>query len=462
MGKDNNFEFPVAIYGNLERFNDVSSIGRCRIFYKGLNRNRTYITEEFAKKLISTLPYTPVKGIYDYTEEDYTDHGRQRYEGRIYGIVPENPNFAWETHLDEDGVEREYACVDILVYTALYKEAGDIVGSSQSMELYQPSITGEWKYIEGKKCFVFEDACFLGLQVLGKEVEPCFEGAGFYSLQKVKTELEELVSQLKDFSLKDTSKGGRKMPVIEFKLSDNQKYNMLWSLLNPNCNEEGNWTINYCICDVYDDYAVVFNIQDNGYERAYYTKDDESDSLDITKKEATYIVDVNEEEKNALKSLHSINNSYTELPKQFEQLKADKEALEGDLEEQKASYTTLEKEKEDVEGALAEAKSNYEAAQATIETLTSEKESLEQYRLDIETKEKERVIDKYSDKLEEEVINTMKEKISEYSAEELDKELAYALVNASPNLFTDNDPGFIPKDNEPDHISQILNKYERK
>jgi len=48
MGKDNNFEFPVAIYGNLERFNDVSSIGRCRIFYKGLNRNRTYISEDFA------------------------------------------------------------------------------------------------------------------------------------------------------------------------------------------------------------------------------------------------------------------------------------------------------------------------------------------------------------------------------------------------------------------------------
>ena len=461
MEKDKKFEFPIAIYGNLEKFNDVTSISRCRIFYRGLNRNRTYISDEFAEKLVSTLPYTPVKGIFDYTEDDYTDHGRQRYEGRIYGVVPENPHFAWEKHFDEDGIEREYACVDVLIYTALYKETQDIVGSSQSMELYQPSIVGDWKYIEGKKCFVFEDACFLGLQVLGKEVEPCFEGAGFYSLQELKIELEDLVSQLKEFNLKDTEeKGGQKMPV-EFKLSDNQKFNMLWSLLNPNFNEEGEWNMNYCICDVYDDYAIAFDIQNNGYERVYYSKDDSNDSLEITKKEAAYIVDVSEEEKKALESLHSINNNYTELPKQFEQLKTDKETLEGNLEEQKASYSTLKEEKESVESALAEAKSNYEAAQSTIETLTSENKALAEYRLDIENKQKEQVIDKYSDKLEESVINEMKEKISEYTIEELDKELAYALVKASPSLFAEETSNLIPKENEEDGLGKILSKYEK-
>jgi hypothetical protein len=96
------------------------------VFYKGHNRNGTYITDEFAKKLIASAPYTPVKGIYDV--DDYTDHGKERTEGRIYGIIPAEPNFAWEKHEDENGKTRDYACFDVLYYTALYGEANEIAG----------------------------------------------------------------------------------------------------------------------------------------------------------------------------------------------------------------------------------------------------------------------------------------------------------------------------------------------
>jgi hypothetical protein len=68
------------------------SLARCRIFYKYENRNGTYISDEFAEKLLATLPYAPIKGIYNSSDGDYTDHGNERDEGRIYGIVPENPN----------------------------------------------------------------------------------------------------------------------------------------------------------------------------------------------------------------------------------------------------------------------------------------------------------------------------------------------------------------------------------
>ena len=64
----NKFEFPVAVYGNIEKYNDVLSKARCRIFYKYGNRNGTYITDEFAEKLLETLPYAPVKGIYEYDD----------------------------------------------------------------------------------------------------------------------------------------------------------------------------------------------------------------------------------------------------------------------------------------------------------------------------------------------------------------------------------------------------------
>ena len=136
--------FPVSVYGNLEKYNDTISKGRCRIFYKGGNRNGTYITDEFAEKLLASVPYAPVKGIYEADDGDYTDHGTARSQGRIYGIVPENPNVTWEEHEDEDGVIRTYACVDVLIFTGLYTEANAIVGKSQSMEIYPPSIKGQW------------------------------------------------------------------------------------------------------------------------------------------------------------------------------------------------------------------------------------------------------------------------------------------------------------------------------
>ena len=61
---------------------------------------------------------------------DYNDHGNDNSEGRIYGIVPENAGFAWEQHLDEDGVTRTYACADVLLFTGLYEEAKLIPGKS--------------------------------------------------------------------------------------------------------------------------------------------------------------------------------------------------------------------------------------------------------------------------------------------------------------------------------------------
>ncbi|MDT3386812.1 MAG: hypothetical protein LIR46_03460 [Bacteroidota bacterium] len=122
--------FPVTIYGELEQLSPVLSKGRCRVFYKYENRNGTYISDEFADKLISTLPYTPIKGIYNEEDQDYSDHGEERNLGKIYGIVPENPNFAWESHLDEDGVLRVYACCDVYIFSALYKEAAQIMGKS--------------------------------------------------------------------------------------------------------------------------------------------------------------------------------------------------------------------------------------------------------------------------------------------------------------------------------------------
>lgn len=451
------FELPVTIYGALEKYNDVLSKARCRVFYKYANRNRTYITDEFAEKLLNTISYAPIKGIYSLSEDDYTDHGSTRDQGRIYGIVPENPNIAWEQHIDEDGVERTYACVDVLIFTALYSEANDIVGKSQSMELYGPSLTYHEAMIQGQRYIVFDNGCFLGLQVLGNNVEPCFEGASFYTLQST---IQYAIDQIKNY-------GGIKMPKINFKLSDDQKYMAIWNLLNPEFNEEGNWTIQYGITAVYDEYALAVNYEDGQMYRAYYTKDDTQDMVELGEMVKCYILDVTEQEKNTLDTLRTLNGGTYELVSDVltnAQTNLEQNSkFSAKIEELNSSISTLESEKDIANGKIEEYTTQLNDANSTITSLTAELNSLNEYRKTVETEKKNSIIDEYTTHLSEDILNTYRENIDNYDAESLDKELAYELKKNNFSVFTQGtEPEIVPKTATPvTGIAAILSKYKK-
>ena len=469
MNKENLTSFSLSVYGNVTAYNEVLSQARCRIFYKGANRNGTYITDEFAEKLVSTLPYTPVKGIYDATAGDYTDHGKQRYEGRIYGIVPENPHFAWEPHVDEDGVERVYACTDVYLFTGIYKqEALEIIDKAQSMELFADSIDGEWQFINGKRYFVFKEGRFLGLQALGDDYEPCFEGAAFYTFcESIKNTIEEF-EQFKK-ALDDSNLGGEQM---EFKLSDNQKYNMIWTLLNPRFNEEEGYIMDYAVCDVYDDYALAFNFNEDGYERVYYKKDDETDSVVLGKRETAYIIDVNEEEKRALDMLHAMRNDtyehvdeyVVELEDKINGLENNSAEFDSKIEEYNNTIATLQSENEKVTELYNTTTTELNQSLDKIAELTQQNEELGAYKVATELAKKEAILTKYSIQLDDEVISTFKENIDNYTEESLEKELAFVLVQSKPAIFTTEEkvPIVVPKvDQEKGGIEGILSRYKK-
>lgn len=447
----NKFEFPVTVYGNLEKYNEVTSKARCRIFYKYGNRNGTYITDEFAEKLLSTIAYAPVKGIFEY--DDYTDHGTRRSEGRIYGIVPENYNLTWEAHIDEDGVERTYACVDVIIFTALYKEANDIVGKSQSMELYEPSLQYHKQIIEGQQYIVFDAGCFLGLQVLGDEVEPCFEGAAFFSLRE---NIEQAISKIQELTNTFTKKGGKEEVKVNFKLSDGDKYGQIFDLLNTNFNEEGNWTVTYSIGEIYDDYALVYNLETKEVFRAYYQKGEDTVTLGDMKK--VYIIDVTEEGKVTVDTLRRLNGeTYEKVEPVLENAKENFEKiseLEGKKVELENSVSTLNTEKSTLE-------EKFNLSQGENETLKNEIEALKSYKLDIENKQKESVLSEYENQLSDEILNSYKEKINEYSVIDLDKELAYELKKANISAFTKQpEQKFVQKNGiVKTGLDEILNKY---
>ena len=491
-------KFNVTIYGDVETLSPTLSKSRLRIFYRGLNRNRTFISEDFARQLIESLPYVPVKGIFDGENLDYGDHGEKNSDGRIYGIVPENPNFAWEKHVDEDGVEREYACADVYLYTALYPEANLISGKSQSMEIHKKGLDGEWKIWseDGQPYFEFQKGHLLGLQVLGDEVEPCFEGSAFFSLYK---DAKEMFDYLKNSKEKEESK---KMEKNIFKLSDNDKCNLIFDALNTT---EDSFKL---ICDIYDDYAIAYDTANGKYLRAYYTKDNEANTVTIDRIEDCYIVDVSESEFNALNAMKAVG-TYAEVQTKLEaheaeiaSFTAEKESLneqltnalaeleeykkdddddeknkcaknddeddkkdggeEGDDEKKKdddKSKSSLEETNNELQAQVDSYKSELEEKNAEISRLNqslidinNEKSELENFKNTIDTEKKSAIIDEFSTYLSDEQVAEFNSKMNDYSVEDFKKEVCFAAYNADTSVFSKN------KDEQPDLIYKSSNK----
>lgn len=435
MNKEKYNNFSVEVYGELAPYNQVLSKARVRIFYKYGNRNGSYITDEFAEKLISTLPYSPVKGIYSATENDFTGHGEARDLGRIYGIVPQDFNFAWEDHLDEDGVMRTYACADVLLFTALYPEAKQILGSPQSMEIYRPSIKGSWEEIDGEEYYVYTDGCFLGLQTLGQKVEPCFEGAAFFSLYD---SLKELVEKMEKFSY--NNKGGRKemiKRISELLNTETEKY----SVYNVVETEESKT-------------AYLFNLEDNKFQICEFTVGEE-DAITLGDLQDLYMFNATEAEYNALFEIKEAEIDLTTVKETYasvENLTEEKSNLEQKVAEFENEKSTLVQEKET---ALAD----YAVAQQTISELQETIQGLEQFKKDTEDTQKSAIVEKYSQKLTEEQMKSVTDNLDNYSIVDLEKELAYIFCS---NFSFDNSEPKLPKVSETDPLSAILGKYEKK
>ena len=458
MNKEKNISliFPIEIYKILDTnsVNSTLSMGRCRIFYKYGNRNGTYITDEFGERLIKTLPYTPVKGIYDQEKGDFLDHGQSRDEGRIYGVVPNTVNFAWEKHLDDDGIERTYACCDILLYTGLYSEARQIIGKSLSMEIYKPSVKGHWDYIDNTEYYIFDEGVFLGLQALGNDIEPCFEGAEFFSLYQKLIENFQEINNLK--------KGGVKEKMqVSFESKENDIYKDIFSFLNPNFTEEGNWSISKGVINLSEDKdsVMVIDYKNNEIEKYSFvekkedkqdsTKDEEKDDEEYKKdKEKCGLV----KEEQVCCSLFMTESEFSE----YNNLKENYRLAEEANKELSTKIAALEQQCKDE-------KDKYENQNTLIASLQAENKELNEYKNNSETKAKKEVLAQYSLKLDTSTIENYESKLSEYDVEGLKKELAYALVQFDPSVLDNSKSyGRLPKDDESQGgIQDILKRYKK-
>lgn len=391
--------FSIAPVREIQEISPIISKARVRIFYTGLNRNLTYITEEFAEKLLKTLPYTPVGGLWQQDEEDFSDHGgpgesnRERFQA--FGVVPENPNVAWEDHMDEDGVLRRYACCDVYLWTARYKAAREIPKKAQSMELYVNSIDGEWKRDGAVEYFEFTDGVFFGLLALGDDVDPCFEGAAFYGLDQ---SAKEFFEELKNYTLSAKSEliGGTEMEIEKIEET-------------PVVEEQ--------VEEVTSEEEVVT-------EEA--TEEVQEVATEETEEEAPAAEEVTETTEETADD-NAVENFENE------------EVAEENEEETEEAEEVKEVVEETVEEA-SDIQAEYQAALQRIADLEAQVNELTTYKNDAERVKKTSLIEKYSLLLGEEACANYTAKIDEYSFEDLKKEVSVAVLECNEeSLFSKNE-----------------------
>ena len=447
-------QLDVVICSEPEPISTTLSKCRVRIFYRGFNRNRTFISDDFAQQLINSLPYVPIKGIFNYGKVDYEDHGIDNTDGRIYGIIAANPNFAWEKHIDQDGIEREYACADAILFSALYPEAKIIVGSRQSMEIYPETMEGYWDtWEDGMPYFYFKKGELLGLQVLGQDVEPCFEGAAFYSLAKEVKELVEYVKSFKEQEEKknmDTKEEVVATPetTVEEVATENtvtlqdEEPAVIEQVEEPVIMQTEESVV------VQEDNPVVTAEEANSIESTIETtaQDFEKATEEVFEKKDD-IPDEEEEKKKEEedeKAKNSLLETVESLKSEIDSLKATQAEYQKKIDEFNSENVRLNNELMDIKNKNAE---------------------LSEYKLSVETSKKEAVLSKFEEMLTEEQYNSFKEDISKYTESDLEKEIIATIYHTNPNAFAKKEPELIYKDSNKDVVTEsgvlgLLNRYK--
>ena len=380
--------------------NPLMSSCEIKVLYIGENRNRSFISKEVATEMAKTLRGAPIVGYYKEQKQDFMDHGQQMIldgQGirfncltKPYGFVAPDAKVWFKDFEDYDesgnSIVRTYLMTTGYLWTGQFKEVESVFednGKPHSMELDEKSVQGYWsKEINNNfEFFIINDAIFSKLCILGDEVEPCFEGSGVtppdistsFTLDKEFT--NTLFKMMRQ--LTEALEGGKQM-------TKENELNVTEQKIQDKSNE--------------------FTSKENNI-----TIEDESvTTSDFVKKEE------DEEQK----------KTSEEQPEKEEQNNSD-EGSEGkdQEEEKKKKYTLLEEE--------------YNKLQTEFSILETEVKELREFKLNIENKEKDELINQFymlSDEDKKDVIDNK----SNYSLDQIKAKLAVICFEKKIN-FTEQE-----------------------
>lgn len=376
------------------------------------NRNESVISKEAGRKMAPTVRGAAIVGYYNEEIKDFEGHNRvlEVQDGEIkfkdatrpYGFVDLNAQ-VWFQKFVEQGVEREYLMTEGYLWTKQYPECQRIIdrGNNQSMELDEDIIDAYWSKDENgsKKFFIINEAIISKLCVLGEKVEPCFEGAEitapkiqFSFEDNFKEQLFSMMNEIKDI----LNKGGATMEDTKIldqqtdfaKKEDEDKK-------EETCEECGK-PVSECVCDKEED-----------DEKKKFAKDDD------------------DEDKSDEEVCDKCGKPVSECT-----CEDDEDKKKYNLEEIVEYAELLEK---------------YNNLEATVETLKSEKATLEEtnaelttFKASVEKKEKEALIESFY-MLSDEDKQDCVEHINEYSLSDIESKLSIICVRNRVNFDSDKE-----------------------
>jgi len=413
--------FSVDLLGKPNRINSVFSMGRARIFYKGINRNRSIIEGEVAEQLAYTIPGTPVIGTYNYDTNDFEGH---EPNASAYGFIPLNPNMAWVKYTGQDGTEREYLEVDVVIWDGRFEEASEILTNEKhlSMELNPKTMRGSFERIGANTYYKVSHAEFAGITVLGDDTEPCFQDAQFI------TAYSRMVSEYALFveNTQKNDEGGKDImeninEIVEPEVTTD-------TVIEENAAEEVVETIEVeevtepvVENEVVEPEVVETEVVENEVEII------ETEIVETVEEEAPEAVefaneDKSEDEETCDKCGKNPCVCEAALDEDDKDDSDDKEDDQEDKEEDKEEFKCNKEDYEALVNELNEYKANYESLQNKYDEALN---SLNKYT----KKEKLEIINKFSTKLEsEELIEKLTANVDNYSLDQIKNELGQALV----------------------------------
>lgn len=391
---------------------------KVRVFTKYANRNGSYITDAVADQLINSAitGSVPVIGFFDKESSTWASHsGPQVANG--YGYVE---NFlGWEPFEDTDGITREYAVFSVVLFTDYFKEAQQIIGQNQSMEIDPASITGEWTMIQDQEYFVYSTAKMLGFCIIGSH-EPCFSVSAFFSKndEKYTTQYEKFAILCEDLKkqLQETEKflegGEEHMDDITENVADTLKEDIPAAEPASEPQEE-----NYALAA-----DNVEAVNDNEVIEAKVAEDSEND---VT------------EENNTIVETPDFEMLYKEAKAQFDN----------------ASNTILNLQAtiNDLNNKITQLQNDY------IEI----NKQVEEYQLEAQKIEKEKknvLVDKYSKVLNSEDVQTIVSDIDNLSYQELESKFAIQFANNNFNNTNEKVPLCNPEQSQ---FARLMEKYRK-
>lgn len=452
-------------FSSFEKINDNFLKAKAYVMSLGKNVNKSYFEKENVDRAYHTLAYAPVIGHLMVDENGVFHLGGHDYKLDLndftlksqcvpFGVALPSETPIYEEVTEADGTTSTYLTCEVVLWTGRYPELATVfydenIFTNQSMEIYYS------KYEPLKEDPTYTniiDFSFDALCMLQKSdddrfnVQPAFPSASIvpitYSIDK--TDFSSLMNEMKEelflyFSQINSGEGGK---TLDKKLEILQKFNKTVEDLDFSIEEMSEEELLKKMEELFEDkkpepiaFSATFKQKRQALENALdpiIVRDEEGDYIE----ETYFYIDDFSDEYVFVEKHHWTKEDYECKFGRFA-YEFDEETLTaslvGEFEEMVKVWLTLE-EKEKLDNERAELESKYSSLEQEYSDyksehsfLNSEFTALEEYKT---TKEKEErataeknLFEKYENKIGEvEEFKDLKEKASDFSLDELQKE----------------------------------------